>query len=163
MCRLAVERSDLFDVSDLELRRSGPSYTVDTARALTRNGWDRVAWLIGGDTLPLLPDWHEPDALLREVEFVVVARPGWSIDWQSLPAAYHPLRARVVTAPLIEISATDIRRRVATGRSIDYLTPPSVVDYIRDRGVYAAGTIDAPGRRRTRANEGLGREPAGER
>ena len=98
MCRLAVERSDLFEVSDLELRRSGLSYTIDTARALTREGWDRVAWLIGGDTLPLLTGWHEPEALLREVDFVIVARPGWSIDWTLLPPAYHALRSNMVIA-----------------------------------------------------------------
>ena len=139
MCRLAVEGSDLFEVNDLELRRHGPSYTIDTARALTQQGFKAVHWLVGGDTLPLLPTWHEPEALLREVHFVVVARPGWQIDWAAVPPAYLPLRQNVVTAPLIEISATDIRRRAAAGRPIDYLTPPGVVRYIYERGVYGAG------------------------
>lgn len=141
MCRLAVETTEasgLFEVNDLELGRRGPSYTIDTARELTRRGFDAVHWLIGGDTLPLLGSWHEPDALLREVHFVVVARPGWQIDWTAVPTDYLPLGQNVVTAPLIEISATDIRRRAAAGKSIDYLTPPAVVRYIRERGVYGA-------------------------
>ena len=145
MCRLAAETaeaSDLFEVNDLELRRHGPSYTIDTARELTRQGFGVVHWLIGTDTLPLLRTWHEPDALLREVHFVVVARPGWQTDWTAVQPAYLPLRQNVVTAPLIEISATDIRRRVAAGKSIDYLTPPAVVRYIRERGVYGAGRSD---------------------
>jgi nicotinate-nucleotide adenylyltransferase len=140
MCRLAAEMSpDLFEVNDLELRRQGPSYTIDTARELTRQGLGAVHWLIGGDTLPLLSSWHEPEGLLREVQFVVAARPGWQTDWSAVPAAYLPLRQNVVTAPLIEISATDIRRRAAAGKSIDFLTPPAVVRYIRERGVYGAG------------------------
>ena len=142
MCRLAVESadtSDLFEVSDLELRRHGPSYTIDTARVLTEQGWGTIHWLIGGDTLPLLSSWHQPEALLRKIGFVIAARPGYPIDWDRVPPAWHVFRSNVVPAPLIDVSATDIRRRVAEGRSIDYLTPPAVVQYVRERGLYAGG------------------------
>jgi len=140
MCRLAVESSPgsshLFQVNDLELRRHGPSYTIDTARSLTRQGWGKIHWLIGADTLPLLPTWHEPQALLREVEFVVVARPGSEIDWDRVPPEYRHLRQNCVAAPQIDISATEIRRRTAAGKPIDFLTPEPVVRHILDKGLY---------------------------
>ena len=136
MCRLAVEGDSMFEVDDLELTRKGPSYTIDTARHLRARGWQEVHWLIGADTVPLLPEWHEPDALLNEVSFVVMARPGHEIQWEKLPPALRTLRSNVVSAPLIDIRATELRRRVAAGQSIRYLTPPPVCDYIAARRLY---------------------------
>ena len=139
MCRLAAVADPMFDVSDVELTRQGPSYTLETARELKRRGWSHVAWLIGADMVPILPTWHRPYDLLREVELVVMARPGWSMDWQALPEAFRALEANVVDAPLIDISATAIRRRVAEGKSIRYLTPDGVCDYIAANGLYRGG------------------------
>jgi nicotinate-nucleotide adenylyltransferase len=138
MCQLAVAGCDGFEVNDLETKRTGPSYTIDTARALKRQGWDRVSWLIGADMVRNLPTWHQPDALLAEVEFVVLARPGWSFDWETLPPQYQRLQKHVVEAPLIEISATEIRRRVGAGLPIDFLTPEPVVRYIQTSRLYRA-------------------------
>jgi nicotinate-nucleotide adenylyltransferase len=83
-----------------------------------------------------LPNWHEPEQLLHEVHFVIMARPGWTMDWSALPEPYRMLRERVVEAPQVELSATEIRRRVAEGKPIDFLTPPAVVDYIREHKLY---------------------------
>lgn len=138
MCHLAVAGCDGFEVNDLETRRTGPSYTIDTARELKRQGWDKVSWLIGADMVRNLPTWHEPDALLAEVEFVVLARPGWAFDWETLPPNFRPLRQRLVEAPLIEISATEIRRRTAAGLPIDFLTPDPVVRHIQAAKLYRA-------------------------
>ncbi|MGB7157906.1 MAG: nicotinate (nicotinamide) nucleotide adenylyltransferase [Tepidisphaeraceae bacterium] len=137
MCKLAAAGNDLYEVSDLELTRTGPSYTIDTARALREWGWDEVNWLIGADQVPALPRWHEPAALLREVNFLIMARPGWSFDWNTLPPEFHVLQDRVVQAPRIDISATDIRRRIRHGHPIDHLMPAAVADYIRDHKLYA--------------------------
>ena len=136
MCLLAVEGDDAFEVNDLELTRTGPSYTIDTARQLRRARWSEVHWLIGADTVPLLPKWHEPDKLLEEVGFVVMARPGYDLDWPALPDRLRPLREKVVQAPRVEISSSDLRRRVAAGRSIRYLTPPAVADYLLRHRLY---------------------------
>lgn len=136
MCRLATAGDPLFEVSDLEVSRAGPSYTIDTARELLRQGWNQVAWLIGADMVPLLPKWHEPLDLLREVELVIVARPGWLFDWGALPQPFQGLKDQVVEAPLIDISATAIRHRVAAGQSIRYLMPDAVRDYIDTHGLY---------------------------
>ena len=136
MCRLAVERDELFEVEDLELARSGPSYTIDTARELRRRGWNKVHWLIGADMVPLLPEWHEPDALLREVTFLIMARPSHEIPWETLPASVRHLRDNVVPAPLVDIGATDIRGRTALGLSIRYLTSQPVCEYIARHDLY---------------------------
>jgi nicotinate-nucleotide adenylyltransferase len=136
MCRLAVQGDAAFEVDDVELSREGPSYTIDTIRAFRGRGWPEVHWLIGADMVNLLPKWHEPDALLNEATFVVMARPGHAIDWASLPQGVQGLRSRVIEAPLVQISATHIRRRIAGGFPINYLTPPAVCDYITRHGLY---------------------------
>jgi nicotinate-nucleotide adenylyltransferase len=138
MCQFAAAGCENFDVDDLETRRIGPSYTIDTARELAARGEGRVRWLIGGDMLRNLPHWHEPMALLDEVDFVVMARPAWSFDWDTMPAPFRKLRGSVVSAPLIEISATEIRNRVRAGMSIDFMTPEPVVRYIHQAGLYRA-------------------------
>jgi nicotinate-nucleotide adenylyltransferase len=136
MCELAVQGIAKFEVNDLETRRAGPSYTIDTVRGLARQGWGRVSWLIGADMLRNLPSWREPQALLREVDFVVIARAGWSFDWETLPSEFRMLRERVVETPVVEISATSIRQRVRSKLPIDFLTPEPVVRYIHHAGLY---------------------------
>jgi nicotinate-nucleotide adenylyltransferase len=136
MCRAAVEGSFFFSVEDLETTRKGPSYTIDTVRELKRRGWETVRWLIGADMLLTLPTWHEAASLLQEVEFVVMARKGWQLDWDRLPPAYRGLRANIVLTPEVEISSTAIRARIAAGKPIDYLVPPAVERYIAERGLY---------------------------
>jgi nicotinate-nucleotide adenylyltransferase len=136
MCDLAIEGDPLYTVDGIEMRRSGPSYTIDTVREFRRRGWPSVSWLIGADMLNFLPNWHDPYALLAEVDFVIMARPGSQFDWHQLPEPFRKLRDNVVEAPLIDISGTEIRRRISRGEPIDGLTPPAVVDYIHAHGLY---------------------------
>ena len=136
MCRLATAGDPLFETSDLEVNRGGPSYTIDTARELARTGWEKVHWLIGADMLMYLPKWHQPSELLRELNFIVMARPGWAIEWDALPPNFQALRANVVQAPLIDISSSEIRHRAAAGLSVNYLTAPAVGEYIREYSLY---------------------------
>lgn len=127
-------------VDDREVRRAGPSYTVQTARDLFASDPSAgpVDWLIGADLLPGLIDWHESQTLLDGglLRFWVMRRGGYDIDWQALPSALQPLGERVVDVPRIEISATDIRRRLAEGRPIRYLVPDLVEQYILENGLY---------------------------
>jgi len=88
-----------------------------------------------------LPDWHQPQDLLREVEWVIMARYGSAMDWQKLPEAYRRLEGNVVEAPLIDISASGIRRRIADGRSARFLTPDAVCDYIAAHRLYRGDPI----------------------
>jgi nicotinate-nucleotide adenylyltransferase len=136
MCRLAIEADPLFEVSEIELQRSGPSYTIDTARELKSMGWSSVHWLVGADMAKNLPLWHKPVELLAEVQFLLIARPGWTFDWSTMPAEYRHLEQHIVRTPLIEISSTSIRDREKAGKPISYLTPPGVADYIRRNNLY---------------------------
>ncbi len=138
MCKLATDMDpDMFEVDDMEVRRPPPSYTIDTVRQLRQmRNIERVHWLIGADMLMYLPKWRDPELLMREAQFVVVRRPGTEIDWNQLPQTYLALRYHVVDAPLLEISSTDIRRRAAMGKSLEYLVPSSVARYIREHGLY---------------------------
>ena len=140
MCRLAIEEraagSPSFEVSDIETRRGGPSYTIDTVRLLRTQGEAKVHWLIGADMLLALPKWHRPLDLLREVHFVVMARPGWTIDWDGLPLEFRHLKAHVVVTPRIEISSTEIRRLIRQNLPIIHIVPASVARYIQERRLY---------------------------
>jgi nicotinate-nucleotide adenylyltransferase len=136
MCQLAVADDPVFEVSDIELRRPGPSFTIDTVRQLKSSGWGNLHWLIGADMLRNLPSWHRAPELLAEVQFLLMARPGWSFDWSTMPEPYRGLEKNVVRSPLIDISSTSIRARVAGDRSIAYLTPPTVVEYIEKHKLF---------------------------
>jgi nicotinate-nucleotide adenylyltransferase len=139
MCQAATLGDALFAVNDIELKRSSPSYTIETARQLRKEGWPEVVWLIGADMALSLPTWHQSVALLAEVKFLIIARPGSVLDWSKLPPEFQNVASGLVTAPKIDISSSDIRRRMAAGQSIDYLTPAGVVDYIHEHGLYGPG------------------------
>jgi nicotinate-nucleotide adenylyltransferase len=138
MCNLAAAGVNAIEVDGIELERTRPSFTIDTARQLRQRGWENVSWLIGADALESLPRWHELSALLREVNFIVMARPGWTIDWQNLPVSLRQLEDSTVQIPQIQISATQIRMRVRDQLPIAFMTPPAVCEYIREHGLYRA-------------------------
>ncbi len=151
MVRLAVEANPGFEVSDLECRGSGKSYTVETLMELKRRdpGME-ILFILGVDAFLDIPNWHKPEMLVRLCDFVVVNRPPHDIEEiLSSPLVDMaecregtPLRIRgggkvfpVVCTP-IGISATDIRQRLRQGRSIKYLLPESVESYIISNRVY---------------------------
>ena len=136
MCRLATAGDPLFSINDLELHRDGPSYTIDTVRALKAQGHTFIQWLIGADMLQILPKWHQAENLIEEATILVMARPGFPFAWENLPVSFRHLKNNLVEAPLIDISATEIRRRVRVGLPLTDLTPPAVIEYIRQRGLY---------------------------
>lgn len=144
MARTAVEGDPLFEVSDVELHREGPSYTYDTVgQFLNVYGEDAMlCWIIGGDTLPELPSWYRVAELVQRVRIVTATRPGWTPPDPAIltPAvgseAARSLLADSLTTPEIDISATDIRQRVRDGRSIRYMVPESSRSYIARHGLY---------------------------
>lgn len=131
LVQAAVADDPRFRACDIELRADDgrPSYTIDTVRALRRDRPDDTFCLIiGGDSAHSLPLWHESDALRSLVEIWAFARPGFPLP----PLAdLHP-----IPAPLIELSATEIRGRVAAGRPFRDLVPPAVATLIRRFGLY---------------------------
>ena len=138
----AIEGHPAFRISDIEMRRPGPSYTVDTLRQLQQDlpgrDWH---FIIGADTLLELHAWKDIASLLGLCRFIPVARPGTSREIRaedlSLPApAARQLVNDLVAGHLVGISSTEIRQRVRTGRSIRYLVPPAVAAYIAERHLY---------------------------
>jgi nicotinate-nucleotide adenylyltransferase len=142
MCRLAAEEEDWLEVSDLEVARGGPSFTVDTLRALhaTTPG-DDLTFIVGGDMAHSLPSWREPEELLRLATLAVAEREGLGradIErrLQSLGAAG---RVQFFDMPRLDISSSDVRARVAAGAPIRHLVPDVIAEHIARRGLYAAG------------------------
>ncbi|MEM6561878.1 MAG: nicotinate (nicotinamide) nucleotide adenylyltransferase [Planctomycetota bacterium] len=138
MCQSAVAQDRMFEVSDVELRRDGPSYTHATAGVLGEQLGLPIDWLIGADQLPTLPSWKDAATLPQRVRFHVMRRPEHAIDWSAIPAPWDEIRDRAVQTPRVEISATVVRERLRTGLSIRYLVPHTVNDYIREHRLYTA-------------------------
>lgn len=138
MCQLAVAGEAGLVVDDVDLRRPAPSYTIDTVTLLRQGlaSGDSLVWLIGADHLPRLHAWHRFDELRRTVEFVLMNRPGFSVDATGLSEPVRAIAERAIVVPDVPISATDIRAKVRAGESIDGLTPSAVVRYIRENLLY---------------------------
>jgi nicotinate-nucleotide adenylyltransferase len=144
MVELAVAGNPCFQVACHEVDRAGPTYTVDTLEELRRElGADMpLHFILGQDALSEFHRWKSPERVLELCRLAVVPRPGGEAsEWQeiftrfSLPAG----QVTLLTAPQVDISGTDIRRRVAEGRSIRYLVPDTVAEYIQEQGLYRDG------------------------
>ena len=147
MLHLATAGHPCFEVSTVELDRQGPSYTLITVRDLKQALGTRCAihLIVGSDSIRDMPHWWRAEELIRETEIIGLERPGFPPDdMPELETAFGAvaaakLRASIVTAPLLEISSTDIRRRARQGLSIRYLIPDQVCEYILAHGLYAKG------------------------
>lgn len=136
MARLATAPYPAFDAWDTELRRAGPSYTVETVAALvSERPGDSFVLVVGADTWPEIPGWCQPERLLTLVEVAVVERPGYSLP-EPKPPFPGARGVRRVSAPGLELSATTIRERARAGRSVRFLVPDTVADYIEGRRLY---------------------------
>jgi nicotinate-nucleotide adenylyltransferase len=144
MLELAIASNPHFTISRVDLDRPGPSYTVDTLRLLHKQWGEETAiyFVIGGDSLEDFLSWYDAAGILKQLTYLVaVRRPGYNESeeyYDRLEARLPGIKQRllVVEAPQFEISATDIRLRVAEGRPIKYQTPESVEQYIKEFGLY---------------------------
>jgi nicotinate-nucleotide adenylyltransferase len=143
MCRLAMAESAAVEVSDLELRRAGPSYTIDTVREVRRLAPEAELFLIvGADMLRDFHLWRQFAEIAGEVRLITLPRPGVEIGrLAELRAALGDktvdgILADVQATPLVDVSSTEIRQRLRAGRAIDDLVPAAVAEYIRERGLY---------------------------
>jgi nicotinate-nucleotide adenylyltransferase len=144
MVRLALDGNDAFEVSQIELERPGPSYTSDTIATLA--DLERAAgrepdltFILSSETLRDLPGWHRPEQLVDACRIAVVPRDGYPAPdraWLRTNFPGREDRFDILSAPLLAVSSTTIRERVAAGRSIRYLVPPPVARYIADHGLY---------------------------
>jgi nicotinate-nucleotide adenylyltransferase len=165
MTRLAAAEASGLEVSDVELRRAGPSYTIDTIRHFKSDSPDApICFIVGMDAFLEIDTWRSWQTLLDEVPFVVMDRPGengsgsppledflrrridpgyWFDGWDEgegvrIARFHHPRKQpiRRVAVTRIEISSTAVRQRIRNGRTIRFLVPRSVEDYIQTRGLF---------------------------
>ena len=142
MVELAIADNPAFELSRIEVERSGPSFTVDTVEALARDGDDLVL-ILSAETFAELPSWHEPERLFDAARLAVVPREGYPAPDPAWLAEAFPGRETRITyleGPRLGLSSTAIRARVAAGRSIRYLVPDMVETYIADNQLYRRPT-----------------------
>ncbi len=141
MLRLAIADKAYFKLSTVEIERAGPSYAADTVAGLKGqlDAGDELFFILGWDSLTELPQWREPRRLVEMCPLVVAPRPGYSSpDLKKLEDTIPGLSQRVLILdkPQIEISASEIRERVARGLSVRHLVPEPVNRYIKEHKLY---------------------------
>ncbi|MDD2703682.1 MAG: nicotinate-nucleotide adenylyltransferase [Candidatus Omnitrophica bacterium] len=142
MVKSAIASNRFFSVSDVEIRRKGPSYTIDTINDFKKRfGKAEMYFITGSDLLTYLDEWKDLNRIIKMVKFVVATRPGY-------PLADIPSYIRTVDIRAVDISAFEIRRCIRQGRSFRYLVPESVFEYITKNKLY-----------KPRKTEGLVRSP----
>lgn len=138
MCRLAVNLDGRFDFSDFDLRGSAPSFTSELLATIHEMlPKSELVFLVGADSLASFATWHQPETILSLASLGVAERPGTTIDQrirQSVPGLSQ--RIEEFHSPLIELSSTEIRTRRLQRRSITYLVPEVVEDYILENALY---------------------------
>ncbi len=144
MLRLSLLGLQGFEVSHIEIDRGGISYTVDTARELRKTLGDKPFFLVGADSFLSLHLWKEPDELVSLARFVVVDREGkrervMNYLRENFPELKEGEDFHFLSVRRVDISSTEIRERVKEGKSIKWLVPERVEDYILARGLYTKG------------------------
>jgi nicotinate-nucleotide adenylyltransferase len=151
MVELAIASNPHFLISRIEVDRPGPSYLTDTLHLLRQEWGNEVelSFIIGGDSLEQFSTWYDPAGILAQLDYLIaVRRPGYveNIEYNKqledqLPGITR--RLLTVKAPLLDISSTDIRRRVGEGFPIKYQVPEAVETYITEYGLYHATQREA--------------------
>ncbi|HRI15912.1 MAG TPA: nicotinate (nicotinamide) nucleotide adenylyltransferase [Verrucomicrobiota bacterium] len=132
LLRLALAGEPRFEVNDLELKRGGVSYSIDTVQAFVkRYPAATLFWLIGADHVVTLPTWRDAEDLARLIEFVVIPRPG-----AEAPPLPPPFRLRHLRGWPLSVSASEIRQRILEGRPITHLVPAEVAEAISAEAMY---------------------------
>jgi nicotinate-nucleotide adenylyltransferase len=144
MIELAIAGCELFAVSDCELQRPAPSYTLDTVRQFQRRYGEQTAihWLLGADGVGDLVHWHKIQELIDECNLTTLRRPGYPApDFDRFEPLWGPqrvakLKANMIETPLVNISSTEVRRRLIAGEDTTGMLHPDVIRYIRAHHLY---------------------------
>jgi nicotinate-nucleotide adenylyltransferase len=143
MIMLAIVGHAGFAVSDCELKRPAPSYTLDTVRQFQRDCGPETAihWLLGADTVADLVHWHKVRELIDECYLTVMQRPGYTPDFDRFEPLWgrgrvDKLKKNAIQTPLIDISSTEVRQRLAVGGDVSGMLHPDVIRYIREHNLY---------------------------
>jgi len=139
MLHLALADNPRFEISRVDVERTGPHYALDTVQLVqAQHPQAEIYFVMGSDSLYDLPTWHRPAEFMRACKLAVMRRPGFD----AYPDMYEDIlpglaqRVVMIDAPLVEVSSTDISRRLAAGRSVRYLVPDSVLAYIQQNRLY---------------------------
>lgn len=140
MVRLGIASNLHFQISRVDVDRPGPSYTVDTV-SLLQEQWGSEAelfFVMGLDSLVEVPTWHQPERLIELCRLVAVSRPGFEVDMEQLEDSVPGISSRVeiIDMPEVEISSSDLQRRVHEGLPIKYQVPEEVESYISKFRLY---------------------------
>ena len=142
MVRAAVEREPKLEASDLELKRSGPSYTKETLIELDTAFPNARFWLIMGlDSLVDFPNWREPENIVSQAKLLVVPRPGADKQLPSMLEGHYEM----LPSSESELSSTEVRGRISSGKDVHELVPRGVAELIREEGIYRGIAADRPG------------------
>jgi nicotinate-nucleotide adenylyltransferase len=147
MTLLAIMSNPYFEISRVDLDRGGVTYTVDTLTDLKKGlpPETKMYFITGADAILEIQNWKSPGEVLSMAEFIAATRPGYSLE--NLSRALGPLaaefqdRIHILEMPPMGISSTEVRQRLAKGRSVRYLLPETVITYIHNEGLY--GTSQA--------------------
>ncbi|MFQ6003306.1 MAG: nicotinate-nucleotide adenylyltransferase, partial [Candidatus Zixiibacteriota bacterium] len=136
MTKLALEGNDCFSASDIELKREGLSYTVETLRKLKELYKDsEIYFLTGSDVLDEITTWKDPEEIYKLATIVIGVRPGFD---KFDPENHFAKKSIIVKITGVDISSTQIREKVKRGESIKYLVPSKVEEYIKKKNLYIA-------------------------
>jgi len=134
MTGLAIEDNPLFSISDIELKRKGKSYTVITVQKLKKlYPKSKLFLLCGSDVLNELKTWRSPDEIYKLIKVIIGVRPGYNKIKKDNKYAKKSIIEQING---LEVSSTEIRERVKKGKSIRYLVPAKVEEYIKAKGLY---------------------------
>jgi nicotinate-nucleotide adenylyltransferase len=137
MTVIATASNPRFRVSRVEIDRDGPTYTVDTLRALAAENPDAELYFItGADAIFEIFDWRDPDEVLGLAHFIAATRPGYDLRRFETRSATKQPNVSAMNVPALAISSTDVRERVREGRPIRYLLPEGVKSYVEKVGLY---------------------------
>jgi nicotinate-nucleotide adenylyltransferase len=140
MVELAIAGNPAFSLSRIELERTGPSYSVDTLAQLREEHGEGAGlfFIVGLDALPDLLTWHKPQRILQLATLAAVTRPGYEFDLSHIVRQIPEAAERIVyvPAPSLDLSSTELRRRVTAGLPIRYQVPDAVERYVREQGLY---------------------------
>lgn len=132
LVQLAIEGEKSLRYCDIEMHLPRPSYTITTLQELTHRYPDTdFSLLIGSDNWAIFDRWKSAEEIIRQFRLYIYPRPGFPVDETTLPPHVH-----LTQAPMMEISSTDIRHRIATGQPFDRLVPRRVHDYIIENHLY---------------------------
>jgi nicotinate-nucleotide adenylyltransferase len=133
MIKSAISNNPYFGVSDYELKKGGVSYTIDTVKYL-KNKFSKIDLIIGYDNLLVFDTWKEPDELVKLVNLIVLKRNTATKGTKKKNKYFNS--AQIINTPIIDVSSSEIRGRIQTGKSINYLVPDSVKQYIISHKLY---------------------------